>query len=116
MKLPTVYILASKPKGTLYVGVTTNIVQRVWQHREKLVDGFTKQYNVHELVWFEPHESMESAILREKALKRWNRAWKLELIEKTNPKWIDLWAAICGDGNYSDSPAVANAGFPLSRE
>ena len=94
MKLPCVYILSNNPKGTLYIGVTSNLVQRVWQHKNDLVEGFTKQYGVHRLVWYELHETMESAIAREKALKKWNRAWKIELIEKTNPKWTDLYDEI----------------------
>ena len=77
MKAPCVYILANKPNGTLYIGVTSNLVQRVWQHRNDLVEGFTKRYGVHRLVWYEAHENMESAITREKMLKRWKRAWKI---------------------------------------
>jgi len=91
MKQPCVYLLASGRNGTLYVGVTSNLVTRVWVHKQGLVDGFTKQYGVHTLVWYEVHESMESAIQREKAIKEWKRRWKLELIEKTNPQWRDLY-------------------------
>ena len=91
MKIPCVYILASRPNGTLYTGVTSDIVQRVWFHKNDLVDGFTKRYAVHNLVWYEVHELMESAIGREKAIKRWRRAWKVELIEKDNPFWADLY-------------------------
>ena len=94
MKSPCVYILANNPKGTLYIGVTSDLVKRVWQHKNDLVEGFTKNYAVHRLVWYEQHESMDSAIKREKALKKWNRAWKIELIEKTNPKWTDLYDEI----------------------
>jgi putative endonuclease len=90
-KQPTVNLLASKRNGTLYIGVTSDIVKRIWEHRNNLVDGFTKRYNVHHLVWFEMHETMESAIQREKRLKEWKRAWKLELIESTNPNWQDLY-------------------------
>lgn len=90
MKLPCVYILASKRNGTLYLGVTSNLVQRIWQHKNDYVEGFTKRYGVHTLVWFEPHESMESAIAREKAIKEWKRVWKVELIENGNPTWRDL--------------------------
>ncbi|MDE2715634.1 MAG: GIY-YIG nuclease family protein [Chloroflexota bacterium] len=90
MKTPCVYILASKPNGTLYIGVTSNLIQRVWQHKNDLVEGFTKRYGLHRLVWYEAHESMESAITREKMLKRWKRAWKIELIDKDNPTWSDL--------------------------
>ncbi len=91
---PTVYILASKRNGTLYIGVTSDLVKRIWEHRNNMVDGFTKRYNVHHLVWFERHETMESAIQREKRLKEWKRAWKLELIESTNPNWQDLYHTI----------------------
>src|SRR5690606_13815333 len=80
---PCVYLLASRRNGTLYVGVTSNLVQRVWQHRNHLVEGFTKRYGVSRLVWFELHETMESAIRREKAIKEWKRAWKIQLIEET---------------------------------
>jgi putative endonuclease len=93
-KLPAVYILASKRNGTLYIGVTSNLVKRVWEHKNNMVDGFTKRYNVHRLVWYELHESMESAITKEKKLKKWKRKWKLDLIEKNNPKWIDLYDKI----------------------
>ena len=91
MKSPCVYILANIPKGTLYIGVTSNLIQRIWQHKSGLVEGFSKRYNLHTLVWYELHETMESAIVREKAVKKWNRAWKIELIEKTNPNWTDLY-------------------------
>jgi len=94
MKVPCVYILASKPRGTLYIGVTSNLVQRVWQHKNDLVAGFTKRYRVHRLVWYEAHDSMEGAIIREKMLKKWNRAWKIEMIEKGNPTWKDLYDEI----------------------
>ena len=90
MKLPCVYILASKRNGTLYLGVTSGLVQRVWQHKGDFVEGFTKRYGVHTLVWFEAHESMESAIAREKAIKEWSpdeSGWKVELIDKGNPTW-----------------------------
>ena len=94
MKQPCVYILASRRNGTLYTGVTSNLVQRVWQHKNDLIEGFTKQYGVHTLVWFEPHETMASAISREKAIKEWQRAWKLKLIESANPLWRDLYEDI----------------------
>ena len=90
MKAPCVYILANKPNGTLYIGVTSNLVQRVWQHKNDLVEGFTKRYGVHRLVWYEAHENMESAITREKMLKRWKRAWKIRLIQEANPKMVRL--------------------------
>ena len=91
MKQPTVYILASQRNGTLYIGVTSNLVQRVYQHREILADGFSKQYGVKMLVWFEQHDTMESAIARERAMKKWHRQWKINLIETHNPEWRDLW-------------------------
>jgi putative endonuclease len=94
MKQPCVYILASNRNGTLYVGVTSNLVQRIWQHKNNLVEGFTKKYGVHTLVWFEQHETLESAFCREKALKEWHRAWKLALIEEQNPQWCDLYEQI----------------------
>jgi putative endonuclease len=93
-KQPSVYILASGRNGTLYVGVTADLVKRIWEHRTSIVEGFTKQYGVHQLVWYELHENMESAIVREKRLKEWKRRWKLELIESTNPNWQDLYHTI----------------------
>ena len=97
MKGPYVYLLASQRNGTLYIGVTSNLIQRIWQHREGLAEGFTQKYGVKTLVWYEQHATMESAIAREKALKKWNRAWKLKLIEETNPQWRDLWPEINGE-------------------
>ena len=94
MKLPCVYILASKRNGTLYVGVTSNLAQRIWQHKNDQAEGFTKKYKVHTLVWYEAHETMESAIAREKSIKEWQRTWKLELIEAANPGWQDLCAQL----------------------
>ncbi len=91
---PAVYILASHERGTLYVGVTSDLIQRVYQHRHDLVAGFTQRYAVHCLVWYEAHETMESAIRREKSLKGWRRAWKLELIEVSNPTWADLYPVL----------------------
>ena len=91
MKKPAVYILASKPRGTLYVGVTSDLIKRGWQHRNGVVDGFTKRYGVHQLVYFEQADSMTAAIEREKQLKRYRRVWKLELVEKANPEWRNLW-------------------------
>ncbi len=90
MKRPCVYILASQRNGTLYVGVTSDLLKRVWEHKNDVVEGFTKRYGVHSLVWYEPHDTMEPAIMREKAIKEWKRAWKLDLIEKANPEWKDL--------------------------
>ena len=88
---PCVYMIASERNGTLYIGVTSDLIARVWQHKNNAVEGFTKKYEVHLLVWYEPHENMESAILREKVLKKWNRIWKLRLIEQFNPEWQDLY-------------------------
>ncbi|MGB8634436.1 MAG: GIY-YIG nuclease family protein [Rhodanobacteraceae bacterium] len=96
MKQAAVYILASKPRGTLYVGVTSDLIKRVREHREGLVAGFTKRYGIHRLVYFEQTDSITSAIEREKQLKRFRRAWKLELIESSNPDWEDLWPTILG--------------------
>ena len=90
-KVPCVYILASKRNGTIYIGVTSNVVQRVWQHKKNLVKGFSERHNTHTLVWYEIHETMESALLREKRLKNWHRNWKLRLIEEANPQWQDLF-------------------------
>ena len=91
---PCIYMLASKRNGTLYVGVTSDLVKRIWEHRNDVVEGFTKKYRVHALVWYEFHETMESAIVREKAVKEWKRAWKLRRIEETNPEWMDLYDSI----------------------
>jgi putative endonuclease len=89
-KLPCVYILAKASHSTLYTGVTSDLPKRIWQHREGIVRGFTRHYGIKRLVWFEPHDSMESAIRREKRIKRWSRAWKYDLIHETNPTWRDL--------------------------
>jgi putative endonuclease len=89
-----VYILASQRNGTLYVGVISQLVQRVWQHKEGLADGFTKQYGVKMLVWYEQHDTAESAITREKQIKKWERRWKVELIEAANPYWNDLYGDV----------------------
>ena len=93
-KHPAVYILASQRNGTLYIGVTSDLIQRIWQHKENQVDGFSKKYGCHTLVYFEQHAGMADAILREKQMKKWNRAWKIALIEKDNPTWRDLWPEI----------------------
>ncbi len=93
-KTPCVYILASKRHGTLYIGVTSDLVKRVWEHKNNFVQGFTKKYEVHSLVWYELCGDMETAILREKQLKKWNRQWKVNLIEKINPDWRDLYSEI----------------------
>jgi putative endonuclease len=91
---PCVYILASQRNGTLYVGVTSDLVKRVWEHKNDAVDGFTRKYGVHDLVYYELHADMLAAITREKQLKKWDRAWKIELIETGNPEWRDLWEEI----------------------
>ncbi|KAF0191125.1 MAG: putative endonuclease [Gammaproteobacteria bacterium] len=88
---PCVYLLASKPNGTLYAGVTSHLVKRVWEHKNHAVEGFTRRYRVSTLVWYEVHETMDAAIRREKAIKNWRRAWKIDVIEKMNPQWRDLY-------------------------
>ena len=93
-KQPAVYILASKQNGTLYIGATPNLAKRVWEHKNDKIAGFTKRYTVHLLVWYELHENMESAIIREKLLKNWKREWKLKLIETDNSNWCDLYKKI----------------------
>ena len=92
--IPCVYIMANRPRGTLYIGVTSDPVRRVWEHRNDLVDGFSKWNGTHTLVWYEVHPTLESAIPREKALKKWKRAWKVRLIEEENPRWEDLYPSI----------------------
>ena len=86
-----VYLLASRPFGTLYVGMTDDLLRRVWEHKTKAVPGFTARYSVDRLVWFEPQETLEAAFLREKWIKEWKRAWKIQLIERNNPYWLDLY-------------------------
>ncbi len=93
---PCVYMMASTRNGTLYIGVTSDLLGRVWQHKSNTIEGYTKQYEVHLLVWYEVHDTMESAITREKALKKWNRIWKLRLIEQFNPDWQDLYDQLSG--------------------
>jgi putative endonuclease len=93
-KQPCVYILASQRNGTLYVGVTSNLIGRVWLHKQDALEGFSSRYGVHLLVWFEMHATMLSAIAREKAVKNWKRDWKVRLIERSNPKWRDLYSDI----------------------
>ena len=94
-KVFCVYILASRRNGTLYVGVTSNLPKRVWEHREGFVEGFTKKHDVKQLVWYEVHGEAIPAITREKQIKKWNRLWKLHLIERMNPEWRDLYDEIC---------------------
>jgi putative endonuclease len=100
-----VYILCSKRNGTLYTGITSDLIKRVYEHKSNIVDGFTKTYGVHVLVWYEVHMTAESAITREKQIKKWNRNWKLELIESSNPGWKDLYDSL-----------INPSGFPLARE
>jgi putative endonuclease len=95
-KQPATYILASGRNGTLYVGVTSDLIARVWQHREHVVEGFTSKYSVDKLVWYELQGTMEAAITREKRIKKWNRDWKIRLMEERNPYWNDLWAEVIG--------------------
>ena len=99
-----VYLLASRRNGTLYIGVTSDLIQRVWQHKQSLIPGFTKKYNVHQLVYYEVYDDIRDAILREKRLKKWRRDWKLELIEAENPEWTDLYEQL-----------ASGPGSPLSR-
>ncbi len=93
-KQPCVYLLASKRNGTLYVGVTSDLVKRVWEHKNDLVEGFTAKYGVHLLVYYEMHADMLGAITREKQIKKWDRSWKLKLVERDNPEWKDLWPEV----------------------
>ena len=106
---PCVYILASRRNSTLYIGVTSNLLKRIAQHRDTRLGGFTQKHGVKTLVWFEPHEDIEAAIQREKRLKKWNRAWKMRLIEETNPFWRDLAE------DYGFDP-LPRTGFPPARE
>jgi putative endonuclease len=91
MKNYYVYILASKKNGTLYIGFTDNLIKRVWQHKNKVVEGFTKKYGVNKLVYFETSDCRDSVLQREKQIKKWNRAWKIRMIQETNPDWKDLY-------------------------
>jgi putative endonuclease len=89
-----VYLLASRRNGTLYVGVTNDLAKRVWQHKQGMIEGFTEKYGVKTLVWYEQTDSVEAAIVREKQIKKWNRDWKVKLIEKRNPQWKDLYLEV----------------------
>jgi putative endonuclease len=95
-KASYVYILASGRYGTIYTGVTTDLIKRTWQHQEGFVEGFTKQHGIKQLVWYEMHEDVRAAITREKQIKKWNRAWKIRLIQEKNPQWQDLYAEVVG--------------------
>ena len=103
VKCPCVYILASERNGTLYIGVTSDLFQRIALHKQDLIKGFTKKYRVHHLVYFETHPTMETAIRREKQLKEWRRLWKIRLIEGMNPEWVDLFDEATGE--ILDGPA-----------
>jgi len=100
-----VYILCSRRNGTLYTGVTSDLIKRIYEHKNNLVDSFTKKYGIHRLVWYEIHGSADTAIQREKQIKKWERTWKLQLIEKDNHDWEDLYDKL-----------LQNPGFPFSRE
>jgi putative endonuclease len=93
-KIGYTYIITNKKYGTLYIGVTSNLVKRIYEHKQKVVSGFSKQYNLNKLIYFETHNSIEDAIKREKQLKNWQRQWKIDLIEKENPNWNDLYETI----------------------
>jgi len=93
-KQPCVYLLASKRNGTLYLGVTSDLIKRAWEHKNSVIEGFTKRHQIHNLVWYEQHVDMRSAIAREKSMKKWKRDWKIELIEKENPEWEDLYDSL----------------------
>ena len=93
---PVIYILSNKKNGTLYVGVTTNLIQRIWQHKNKISVGFSSKYELDKLVYYELHEDIKNAILREKQIKKWRREWKLNLINQQNPHWVDLWDQVLG--------------------
>ena len=90
-----VYMLASQKQGTLYIGVTSDLIKRIWKHKNKVVEGFTEKYDVHNLVWFEDHATADAAIRKEKRLKKYERQWKINLIEEKNPEWVCLYDEIC---------------------
>lgn len=96
MKNPCIYILANRKYGTIYIGVTSNLVKRVWQHKNNITKSFTQKYHIHYLVWYEVHQEITSAIAREKNLKKWRRDWKIKLIERDNPNWLDLYPDLIG--------------------
>jgi putative endonuclease len=109
-----VYMLASRRNGTLYTGVSNDVLRRTWEHKSDLVSGFTKKYGVHVLVWYEVHGDIGTTIAREKQIKKWNRAWKIKLIEKHNSGWNDLYATLLGEIALPDlpgspSPRIAHA-------
>lgn len=94
MKNPFVYIMASERNGTLYIGVTSSLPKRIWEHKNNVVEGFTQKHKTHMLVYYEPHKTIQAAIVREKQLKEWHRLWKLRIIEEMNPDWDDLFESI----------------------
>ena len=102
---PAVYVLANRPYGTLYIGVTSNLPVRVWQHKQDLVQGFSSNYGVHRLVWYEMHATMYAAISREKQLKHWKRSWKIRLAREMNPHWHDLGPGIGLESEETDGPS-----------
>jgi putative endonuclease len=123
MKSFYVYILCSKRNGTLYIGMTSDLIKRIYEHKNNLLDGFTKRYSVHTLVWYEAHDNAETAIQREKQIKKWERAWKLGLIEENNPTWKDLYDDILeldsrlrGNDGQDGCSYSNGTGYPLSRE
>ena len=116
--MPFVYLLASKPYGTLYVGSTFELARRVWQHKTRAIPGFTAEYGVDRLVWFETHENLETALVRERQIKKWKRDWKINLIERENPHWLDLYPSFSGrrrGGRHGSlpSPGTRQGGVPL---
>ena len=113
---PTVYILASHRNGTLYTGVTSDLVGRIWKHRNDVHRGFTRSYQVKRLLWFEQHDTMDAAILREKRIKKWNRPWKVRLIEEQNPDWIDQAVTFGFEPLPSRMVRRSGDGLPPSRE
>ncbi|MEZ5690041.1 MAG: GIY-YIG nuclease family protein [Rickettsiales bacterium] len=115
MKNFFVYIMASKPYGVLYVGITSDLIKRVWQHKEGAVDGFTKKYQIKNLIYYETHESTESAILREKRIKKWNRSMKIDLIERQNPLWEDLYKSLFPDPLLDKIPAYAGMTYEVGQ-
>ena len=107
-----VYMLASGRNGTLYVGVSNDVMRRTWEHKNKLADGFTRKYGVDILVWYEIYGDINEAIAREKRLKKWNRAWKVKLIEKQNSGWNDLYLRLLGEISLPDMPGSPSLGAP----
>ena len=102
------YILANRKHGTIYVGVTSDLIKRVHEHRNETMGGFSKKFNTKHLVYFELHDRIDDAIAREKVLKKWRRAWKVALIEECNPEWDDLWSSLFGEGEGTRNPAYSS--------